>query len=81
MCVILCSYLSMFLVACFFFFSTEIEPEQTGPLISPAALPKLNPEQLLQLQMAKKYCQSVTQKYVRDNLVKGLCMCLCLCVS
>ncbi len=44
--------------------SAESIPEQTGPLITPAALPTLNPQQIQQLQMAKKYCQDITNKFV-----------------
>ena len=43
---------------------SESVPEQTGPLITPAALPTLNPQQIQQLQMAKKYCQDITNKFV-----------------
>ena len=42
----------------------ESVPEQTGPLITPAALPTLDPQQIQQLQMAKKYCQDITNKFV-----------------
>ena len=38
--------------------------EQTGPVISPAVLPKLSDAQLKQLQMAKKYCLDVSTKFV-----------------
>ena len=38
--------------------------EQTGPLVSPAVLPKLTDEQSKQLQMAKKYCLDVSTKFV-----------------
>lgn len=44
--------------------STEVEIEQTGPLITPAALPALNPQQTQNLAMAKKYCADVTSKFV-----------------
>jgi hypothetical protein len=38
--------------------------EQTGPLVSPAVLPKLSDAQLKRLQMAKKYCLDVSTKFV-----------------
>ena len=47
-----------------FFYLLESVPEQTGPLITPAALPTLDPQQIQQLQMAKKYCQDITNKFV-----------------
>lgn len=37
--------------------------EQTGPLVSPAVLPKLSDAQLKRLQMAKKYCLDVSAKF------------------
>ena len=46
----------------------ESIPEQTGPLITPAALPTLNPQQIQQLQMAKKYCQDITNKFVSNTI-------------
>ena len=48
----------------------ESIPEQTGPLITPAALPTLNPQQIQQLQMAKKYCQDITNKFVSDTILQ-----------
>ena len=48
----------------FFHDILEAVPEQTGPLITPAALPSLDPQQIQQLQMAKKYCQDITNKFV-----------------
>ena len=47
--------------------STEKDPEQTGPLVTPALLPTLSPQQLLALQMAKKYCQDVSAKHVSST--------------
>ena len=47
---------------------TEKEPEQTGRLISPATLPVLNAEQLQALQLAKRYCQDVSGKFVSQWL-------------
>ena len=44
--------------------------EQTGPVVSPAALPTLKDSQLKQLQMAKKYCLDVSTKFVS-------CFCVC----
>ena len=44
------------------------EEEQTGELIMPAALPKLNNEQARDLRMAKKYCHDITNKFVSLNL-------------
>ena len=44
------------------------EEEQTGELIMPAALPKLNNEQARDLRMAKKYCHDITTKFVSFNL-------------
>lgn len=46
---------------------SELVPEQTGPLITPAALPTLDPQQIQQLQMAKKYCQDITNKFVSSH--------------
>ena len=37
---------------------------QTGPVVAPVTLPPLTSEQLQALQMAKKYCQDVTGKFV-----------------
>ena len=42
--------------------------EQTGPLVSPAVLPKLSDAQLKRLQMAKKYCLDVSTKFVSGVL-------------
>ncbi len=42
----------------------EVEIEQTGPLITPAVLPALNPQQTQNLAMAKKYCADVSSKFV-----------------
>ena len=47
----------------------ESVPEQTGPLITPAALPTLDPQQIQQLQMAKKYCQDITNKFVSFHII------------
>lgn len=46
---------------------TDSDVQQTGPLISPAVLPKLTDNQLKQLQMAKKYCLDVSTKFVSDT--------------
>lgn len=46
---------------------TEMDPEQTGPLVAPAALPSLTAQQLQALQMAKKYCYDITAKFVTSS--------------
>ena len=46
----------------------EKEPEQTGRLITPASLPILNAEQLQALQLAKRYCQDISNKFVSDYI-------------
>ena len=48
---------------------SEVEPEQTGPLITPAILPSLSPQQTQNLAMAKKYCADVTTKFVSQCVV------------
>lgn len=45
-------------------FSPEKEQEQTGRLITPATLPVLNADQLQALQLAKRYCQDISNKFV-----------------
>ena len=52
--------------------STEKDPEQTGPLITPAVLPALTPQQMQALQMAKKYCQDVSAKHVSNTEYSAL---------
>ena len=49
------------------FSSPEKDPEQTGPLVTPTVLPKLDSQQLAALQMAKKYCQTISAKHVREE--------------
>ena len=47
--------------------ASEMDPEQTGPLVAPAALPTLTVQQLQALQMAKKYCYDVTATFVSSS--------------
>lgn len=43
------------------------EEEQTGELVTPATLPKLDSDQKHMLGLAKKYCQEITGKHVSSE--------------
>lgn len=53
-------------------FSFSVVAQQTGPIVVPSSLPTLSGEQLKALQMAKKYCQDVSSKFVSERLRSSL---------